>query len=402
MKTFHLEHGILIVGGGRWAKVIIRNLMQIISDNSRIKVYTKNCSKELQEWIALEGFSSRIQIFNSIELDQISKVNAENLPVIVVNSPRDHIKFTSWALLNDANVLVEKPFSTSIENIQPALSIESSSRGKICLAHVFKYSQAVENFKQLMPKLNDIQSISIEWQDPEIEIRNGDLKRHDRSIPIYLDLLPHIVSILHSLWNQFPTFEEILYVKYGGANIGLNLSLAGLPCNILLSRNSKKRLRKITIKTNYKSYYLDFSDEPGKITTCSGKKLLSLQSKMTPIQKLLSSFLDFSLNGILDPNLDLETGICSLSIADQIRDEYEKQVIDSFAEALFSRRRLTKSEFYSIAEILQKNKRLTDSEIRYKIKIIRSRLNQLNFSRLNELTAEKILLFSSEEPYTSA
>ena len=66
----------------------------------------------------------------------------------------------------------------------------------LATAQVFLFASYVETFSKIIANENEIISINVLWKDPQSEKRYGEVKSYDPGLPLYLDWMPHILSIL--------------------------------------------------------------------------------------------------------------------------------------------------------------------------------------------------------------
>ena len=226
------KKNILVIGGGRWARVIIEVILQIHSYSSQIWVYSPKNYKAMLQWTLDNNFDSRVFIIR-----ELFNINTKDiLSVIIVNSARDHEKAIEWAIQNELPVLVEKPISLTANSTRRLINLAKEKKTQLSAAHVFRFARYLTNFSILLKK-RDIKSIYITWIDPKSESRYGEQKKYDSSLPIFKDLLPHILSILLTLELPLPEKIESLNLYKGGSELEIKFYLEGKPCYIRLARD---------------------------------------------------------------------------------------------------------------------------------------------------------------------
>ena len=162
---------IIIFGGGRWTRVIIKVLSELIKSDCYIYIHTKNCHNAMKKWVMKENLSHKVFVIKN--LNTINSKNIKN--VIISNSPKDHFKRASWALKNNLDVLIEKPLCINKKEFMYLKKLSSASKGKLCAANVFRYLPSLEIYKDLIPGINKINKINITWIDPVGEQRYGEI-----------------------------------------------------------------------------------------------------------------------------------------------------------------------------------------------------------------------------------
>jgi len=323
------EH-IILFGGGRWAKVYLQVLNQILPSETFISVFSPSNYHGMNQWIGSDiGKKRAIAIRELPETDQSISTAA-----LVVNRAKDHASSIVWSLENNLPVLVEKPVC---EDYSSALKLDllASNSGQILAAsHVFLFSTYLENFKKVISEsIERVQAVSIDWFDNNSEIRYNETQSYDSAVPVYLDCFPHIISILSYLLNT-PEFELCeINVSRGGAALQLQLQINHTcHCDIRIERNSHYRKRKISVTSSVENLTLDFSSEPGFIMASGEEKSADSEWLINekPLAKMLKRFFNNIKSGNLDARLGMSLAIEGLRLINEIEPLYRKQLSDWF------------------------------------------------------------------------
>ena len=157
----------------------------------------------------------------------------------------------------------------------------------------------------------------------------------------------------------FPRSNHIKKISdfKGGSRVKIYTLLKNTNCEISLVRNGSKRKRSFEIKTDEKNLTLDFTNEPGKIL--SDNKLYNInfsqEKELKPLSGMLLAFLNGAAGGLKDVRLDVNKGLNSMKIIDQISYFYEKKML------LWLNRKFAKLEAdidfdtqYALIEIINK------------------------------------------------
>lgn len=309
-----------MIGGGRWARVITRVLCEILPSSVSVSLHSLHNSEGVLKWTNSQNLRERIHVFP----DWPKFVIGDSCAIIVANSARDHYKSVKWALSQRIPVLVEKPVALTAKESEELADIASQNNSLLAAAHVFLFTRYIENFSKYLANAGALLSLRIEWTDPEIESRYGEPKYYDPSIPVFIDCLPHIVSILTIITREIPRDCEISKFMNGGACLELKMKLGDIGCSILLERNSDRRRRHIFALAGNRKIQLDFSMEPGFIM--DGAETINADPdwciKSRPVAHMLSIFLRWAAGGEFDPRLDVRTGIRACYLSDTILDKY--------------------------------------------------------------------------------
>jgi len=344
------EH-VAVIGGGRWARVLLEVLSGIVPQSVQISVHSPRNSQSMLTWASARGLDKRIQV-SSIYPD----VNeGESCAVIVVNAARDHEKAIEWALSHRLPVLVEKPVTLSFASTQRLTDLAISQKTYLAAAHVFLFARYIWAFSKLVNEAGGFRAIRLQWMDPVAESRYGEAKSYDPGLTIYADLLPHILSILTTLsMNSFQLGRK-LEVLRGGAYLKMDILIGDIPCEVEMSRNGDSRQRLIEVDTREGMKSLDFAKEPGVIFSDAmkqcGDPVLNIEPR--PVAAMLRAFLQGAVGGPRNKGLDIGIGVESSQIIDQLSPTYQS-VLSSWIKKKYAilGKHVDEDLRYTINEIL--------------------------------------------------
>lgn len=323
-----LPRGIVVVGGGRWARVLIDVLCSLVPSSLRLAAYSKTNSRAMKDWVLQKGLTGRVEVFSRLPVAGSRGKSA----VIVANAAADHEATARWALSNGYPVLVEKPFCLGFSAANQIVNLANTQRIYLAAGHVFLFASYIQQFSKLISEQEKILSIYMQWEDIASESRYGEVKSYDSSLPIYADCLPHLLSILHNFGiGSASKLSEVECFK-GGSHIKIHLSYGDIPCFIELARNGFSRRRVIEVKAPNKNIELDFSSEPGfiKINSKLIPANLSWEENPRPLAGMLMAFMRAAAGGIRDPRLDASIGVEVTKVMDQVAPLYREALMDWF------------------------------------------------------------------------
>ena len=235
--------------------------------------------------------------------------------------------------------------------------------------------------------------------DPKSESRYGESKSYDPSLTIFADLLPHVISILGTLTNCKIIKDERLKFSRGGADLDVDIMLGRTPCAIKLVRNGSCRQRLIEVITEHETFTLDFSNEPGTIT--SGSKIFSADPswdvKVKPVSRMLQAFLHGAAGGFRDKRLDITIGLRANDIIEKISSLYYAALFPWLIEHVLVSQYGDDSDLhYALTEILHADDPHSaipmDKRIDYVYRYIK---NNVNSSVSNDQSIEQPVEFVS-------
>lgn len=360
-KYYPAISNVLVVGGGRWARVLTEVLIDLISPTTVLSIYSAGASDVVASWVANSGLAGRVIVKDSLP-DSLDR----NSVVIVANAARDHVAFARWALSKKASVLVEKPIADTTSRLQSLIACSVEGKSFLAPAHVFRFTRYLPNFANHLKEIGSIIRIRLVWKDSASEYRYGQRKTYDSGTPVTLDVLPHVVSILQTLFSLLPRPAGLPVVAGGGAKVGLTLLLGNRSCEVTIERNASQRCRRVVVEGTNGEAVLDFTNEPGTITVESKEfnADTSWPTSPRPLASMLVSFLEAASGGTRHPSLGFDTAKATCNILDTIRDSYKDQQLKFILDGINSGNLLDGSMVYAVSELLQTHARLDDAALK--------------------------------------
>jgi predicted dehydrogenase len=345
---------VAVIGGGRWARVLIEVVCSLTPMSVKISVHSPRNFSAMEGWVVARGLEDRIRVCS----DYPKSIAGKRGAVIVANAARDHEKAIEWALHQGLPVLAEKPVTLSFFATQRMIDLADSQNTYLATAHVFLFASYIETFSKLVSNEKSIVSVRVLWSDPQIESRYGEAKNYDPGLPIYADWLPHIISILKTFTAGPAILSENIGFYKGGSHLIINLLYGQIPCQIEIARNHNSRQRIIEVNTENKKITLDFGSEPGVI--CINAKVLyddgDWDRNPKPVSNMLSAFLKAAVGGSCDARLDCLIGLSASQLIDQTAALYRAALFPWLNGELNKHQDAISSDLrYALAEILQMN-----------------------------------------------
>jgi predicted dehydrogenase len=354
------EH-IAVIGGGRWARTIVRSLDEIVRPSVRISVHSPHNAEAMAVWVA-DRKSAR-EICVSAELPLLSKQKSS--AVIVVNAARDHEMAIEWALAAGVPVLVEKPIALSAAAAERLVALSRSQATYFAAANIFLFASYLDNFAALVAKEKKLKSVRVHWKDPRSECRYGEEKQYDAGLPVFADWLPHVLSIAGALMPDLSQSCESLKFFGGGAHLELELRFDDIPCKVILVRNGDKRQRVFEVRSDNNLLRLAFSVEPGTIS--SGTSTMvgdpDWESKSFPSKYMLKAFLQGAAGAAHDPRLNIDIGLRACRVIDQASDMYRSAMMPWLIDRLLSSDSIDQDLRYAFREIIQTRRPIPSSAV---------------------------------------
>lgn len=268
---------VAVIGAGRLGSAHSR-VYHELKDVNLIGVCDINKAKalEIANTYQTQAFSEYKELFN--------KVNAVSIATPTIT----HHKIAKDFLSNGINVLVEKPFTTTVKEADELLKIAQKNKLILQVGHIERFNSAFEAIKNIIkePKFIEVHRLS---GFPGRSLDVGvvlDLMIHD--LDIILGLINSPIKRIEAVGiNVLTDFEDIANVRITFKN--------GCVCNLTASRISDETMRKIRIFLENTYISLDYKNEEADIYRKDGKNIAKESvwvKKEEPLKKELSSFLD--------------------------------------------------------------------------------------------------------------
>jgi len=346
-----MSRNIAIIGGGRWARVIVQVLANLTPPPTGISIHSPRNADAMNAWAIKRGLAGIVSATASWPDFCSRKIDA----VIVANAARDHERAVRAALLKGVPVLVEKPFAISAEGAQSLIDLGENRETPLATAHVFLFARYIERFGKLVSGNGPLNSLEFIWSDPGTEHRYGEQKSYDPGLPIVADLLPHVVSILSAVAPGARVDFKRITLSRGGSRSVLELNVGTAPCRLELVRDGAARVRSVSAITGEKRFNLDFSTEPGVITTADATICgdPEWQTGKRPMALLLSAFLQIAAGGPGDERLDASLGLQVCQLTDRAMRHYRaNQAAWLFEKAVADQHQPDRDLRYALRELL--------------------------------------------------
>lgn len=212
------------------------------------------------------------------------QVQAVSIAAPTVN----HYQLAREFLLAGINVLVEKPFTTTLKEADSLLKIARDKKLLVQVGHIERFNSAFTAIKHICkePRFIEVHRLS---GFPGRSLDIGvvlDLMIHD--IDILLGLIDSPIKRVEAVGiNVLTRYEDIANVRLTFRN--------GCVANLTASRISDESMRKIRIFLPHTYISLDYKNEEADIYRKDGDRITKEAiwiKKEEPLKKELSSFLD--------------------------------------------------------------------------------------------------------------
>jgi predicted dehydrogenase len=306
---------IAVCGGGRWARVVTDVLCGLVSPHVVISVHSPGNAEAMRQWGYVNGMADRMRV----SAQPVTSLNPLPGAAIVVNAARDHERSVEELIGAGIPVLVEKPMALSVAGAERLVALADRHKVTLAAAHVFRFTRYLDRFAAQVRAAGSPELIRVWWTDPHVEVRYGEVKRHDGDLPIVADLMPHVLSLVGALVGDGPDFCRRATYCRNGVEVRLEAILGGVNCDIVLARQSDARRRQLEVLVGHDEWRLEFATEPGTISNGVYQQNADPDwgHSLRPMARMLTAFLEWADGGAWDRRLDSGLGVRACRVIDQ-------------------------------------------------------------------------------------
>jgi predicted dehydrogenase len=315
---------ISIIGGGRWARTIAGVLAGLDDGSHEVRLHARHSASDVAQWIAQRGFGARVTVSQDGPDYAAGKPDA----IIVANRAVNHVAAAMRALDAGVPVLVEKPMAIGADDVRSLQECAAASGAMLAASHVFLFTRYLENFAAAVAGLGHAHCLEMIWEDGQGDVVRGDVKSYDPAVPVFDDVLPHVLPVLARIAGQ-DLSPASLEIAHGGAQVTIDADAGGLRVTIRLARNAKARSRILIAHTKSGPCTLDFSVEPGVIAAPGAINRGAdpqWNSAGRPLRTMLAAFLAGVRDKTMDERLSPQKALASALFADEMRGRYRLQL----------------------------------------------------------------------------
>ena len=339
---------VLVLGGGRWARVIVDVLLTIVSDDTSVQMASPSGAGDLAQWLEATGRKDRVMLVERDEVDP-----PPGSAVLVANAAESHLESALWALTRRLPVLVEKPMALTGADVRRLRDGGARRDTLVAPALVFRFSHHLDSFCAALERCGMVERVELVWVDPAAEWRHGSPKRYDAGISVLEDCIPHAFSIFDRAFGASPTLEN-LAIGRGGAKVLMMLSSGTQMYDLVLERNGAARQRILRAFGRSGVVELDFSIEPGTLLIDGATQPAAPTPRDGPLAAMMRAFFLAVNGGPIDPRLTLDTALHAGDVTDMAMAQYRECLASLLGDRLLAGPDLD----YAVAELLQRPGRL--------------------------------------------
>lgn len=311
------ESVIAIIGGGRWGRVILSVLANMNLTTNRIAIITKHNVKKVQHYIYNE-LPRTIPCSIIQTLDELL-VSYQVQAAIVANAAHQHFTTSTYLIERGINILIEKPMVLSSQEALFLFDKSKIHEVAVIPGLQYRFCSYIDYFRKYLNNYGKKpRNFLIEWFDGATETRYGEKKTYDSSINIAQDVMPHIWSILSTVFQQQPIQVKSCEHALGNNYAHFCVSINTIQGSVILKRDAQMRRRVFKVEFDMAPpVVLDFTQEPG--TLYHGNTLISGDPNWSttphPLERQINYFL--SVNNEYTTKFDVQSGMNSVIFSEK-------------------------------------------------------------------------------------
>lgn len=334
-----VDTDVVVIGARRWGKLMISELCSIFPQSWPVYLQHDEDPRsddmaDCMAWLRSQNLSQRVSMISGNKFQQL---NINSLAVIA-NSAYKHAATIKTALNAGFDILSEKPISYELSTTAGILdSAELAGRTIMC-TNTYLFADYLDRLKREHLSNHPITQIQLEWNDPASELRYGQRKSYDSSVPLIIDVLPHVGSILFAILGEFEPQLSGMNVHLAGSSINLEYLCNAIRVSVSLERNGKARARRLKFISDSKNELVfDFTTEPGFILT-SDKPATCIdpdwQQRRKPIASMFDCVYRFYQCNLFDSRLDSTAALIGNRLIDLAIHPYVQSQVRSIQSYL--------------------------------------------------------------------
>jgi predicted dehydrogenase len=250
---------------------------------------------------------------------------------LVVNSAHEHRSSVESVLDAGYHAVCEKPLTVSRHDTLEVLARAAALGRKLFCTNTYLFADYLDVLRRDWLQGRTFSELELTWADARREIRHGEAKSYDSSVPVIVDVLPHVATIVLATHGEWSFDRSRIAVAQGGSDVVAQFGGDDLTVRARTARNSARRARLLRFSGPEGEVTLDFAAEPGVVRLDQEKEVCvdpAWESKPKPIAQMLHSVKAYFEGGVLDERLSADAALLGNDLIDGVAESYVRQQID--------------------------------------------------------------------------
>jgi predicted dehydrogenase len=321
----------LIVGTRRWARLIAAELCAVLPADAIVQIQGDPADADLRRWLSASGLGTKIRVGAALRPCPATKTGV----AFVVNSAYLHKTAVEDTLASGYNVVCEKPMSFSRRETLSLIDTAAELGLQLFCTNTFLFASYLDRFREDWLAGSRFSSLHILWADSASEVRYGESKSYDSSVPLIYDVLPHISNIILATIGEYKVVSHGIEVRRGGGQALIHYRHEDLDIHVALERDASQRKRTLAFSGTDRQVLLDFSSEPGAVSVDQLTPVSAdpaWLSKQKPIAAMIRSVREFFDTGRRDPRLSSSATLFGNDLIEGVVDSYVVQQVSLLSD----------------------------------------------------------------------
>jgi predicted dehydrogenase len=311
---------------------VAAELCALLAPDRSIHLQASRSDAGLLEWWNGSPHKQRIEIVEQPTPCQGSTTGV----ALIVNSAHEHRRSVENALDAGYHAVCEKPLTFSRHDTLQLLARADELGLRLFGTNTYLFADYLHVLRRDWLRDRTFSDLELTWADASGEIRHGEAKSYDSSVPVIFDVLPHVASIVLATHGRFTFDRSSIAVAQGGSAVTARFDGGDLTVRASMSRNSAHRTRLLRFSGPAGQVTFDFAAEPGEVRLDQEQAVCAdpaWHSRRKPIAQMLHSVKAYFESGVLDDRLGAEAALLGNDLIDGVTESYVQQQSDFLVAA---------------------------------------------------------------------
>jgi predicted dehydrogenase len=307
-------------------------LCAVSAPGSSIHLHGSRSDPGLLEWWSASPHKQRIEIVEQ----PIPCGQSTTGVALIVNSAHEHRRSVDSALEAGYHAVCEKPLTFSRHDTLELLARATERGLRLFCTNTYLFADYLHVLRRDWLRGRTFSELQITWADASEEVRHGDVKSYDSSVPVIFDVLPHVANVVLATHGQLTFDRSSIAVAHGGSAVMAQFDGGDLTVRASMARNSARRTRLLRYSGPTDQVTIDFAAEPGVVSLNQGSEVCTdpaWHTRRKPIAQMLASVKAYFEGGVLDERLGADAALLGNDLIDSVAESYVQQQIDVLVAA---------------------------------------------------------------------